>query len=567
MRNKRGRFGISFAMRRATFYGSVHLCAALALCAVSAAPAARAQSGPQAVPASAPAPLSAIDWLSASVSAPRPQGPNANPAPAPLGEPPVTGGIAPPQAITTTVLGGPNLNGINLDGVGLLSPAQTGFPRALWGAARASDVASAIAGLDTGHIPALQSLAVTLLLAEAEAPATAEGETNGAVLMARIDKLLAMGALDQAYALIEAAGPATNPELFRRAFDVSLLAGAEDRACQQMRATRGVDIAAQTRIFCAARAGDWSGANLTLTTEKALGGIAPLQSELLARFLDPEPFGDAPLPAPPKPITPLMWRIYDALGETLPTGTLPLAFAHAELSERAGWKAQAEAAERLTRASVLSPNQLLGIYTARVPAASGGVWDRIAAFQAFDAAYSAQDSAAITAALPRAYAAAKVAELEVPFAALFAEGLAEMRANGADFGAEAGAIAYELGLLSPAYERLASAADGQANPSSARHALLAGLARGDVAGLAGTSALGRAVAAGFAAPPLPDDLAQLAQSGAVGMATLAAMARIQAGIYGEARALTEGLALLRVLGLETAARRTALELMILERRG
>jgi hypothetical protein len=38
-------------------------------------------------------------------------------------------------------------------------------------------------------------------------------------------------------------------------------------------------------------------------------------------------------------------------------------------------------------------------------------------------------------------------------------------------------------------------------------------------------------------------------------------------VFGEDRAVTEGLALLRALGLESAARRTALELMILERRG
>jgi pilus assembly protein TadC len=75
------------------------------------------------------------------------------------------------------------------------------------------------------------------------------------------------------------------------------------------------------------------------------------------------------------------------------------------------------------------------------------------------------------------------------------------------------------------------------------------------------------VAAGFTNSPLPDDLALLVQSGQQGMGLLAAMSRIQAGIYGEARALTEGLALLRALGQEQAARRTALELMILERRG
>jgi hypothetical protein len=548
----------------------------VALCAVLLCGPARAQS--EAIDFGDPplaTPLSAIDWLSATV-APAAMNGTANAfgasatanAPLPFGEAPVSGGIAPPQAIETTVLGGagsPDMAA--LDGIGLLPAAQTGLPRALWGEVLNSDVAASIAALQIDAIPALQSLALTVLLAEAEAPALAPGSAPGQVLLARIDKLLAMGALDQAFALIEAAGPATNPDLFRRAFDVSLLAGDEDRACTQMRATRGLAIAAQTRIFCAARAGDWSGANLTLRAESALGGFDAATAELLARFLDPAPFGDAPLPPPPKPLTPLIWRIYDALGETLPTGTLPLAFAHAELSPRAGWKAQSEAAERLARAAVLSPNQLLGIFTANRPAASGGIWDRITAFQRFESAYKARDFGAIAGSLPAAYSAMKAAETEVPFAALFAEGLAEMMAQeGADFGA-ASEIAYELGLLSPAYERLSRAPHMSDEASTVRHALLAGLASGNVDAADATSALGRAVAGGFANPELPADLSALAASGAVGMATLAAISRIQAGVYGEERALTEGLALLRALGLESAARRTALELMILERRG
>jgi hypothetical protein len=514
-------------------------------------------------------PLSAIDWLSATVTpAAPPAAPNASRAvvPAPPTEPPVTGGLAPDASISTTVLGRPGSFGTQLDGVGLLAPDQTGFTRDLWGQSGAKDVVLAINALQVDSIPALKSLAVSLLLAEAAPPQAGPNPIRaGDVLIARIDKLLSMGALDQAYALIEAAGPATQPDLFRRAFDVSLLAGEEDRACQQMRATRGLDIAAPTRIFCAARAGDWPGANVTLGAELALGGIPPLEGALLSRFLDPEPFGDTPLPAPPKPITPLVWRIYDALGETLPTGPLPLAFAHAELGPRAGWKAQSEAAERLARASVLSPNQLLGIFTSAKPAASGGIWDRIAAFQAFETAYSAQDLPAMNAALPAAYAAAKTAEIEVTFAALFGEGLAALDLSG--FDPDVRAMIDELGLLSPAYADLAQKAAPQPPVSSARHELLVGLARGDVASVTPTSALARAVAAGFTNPPLPDDLALLVQSGQQGMGLLAAMSRIQAGIYGEARALTEGLALLRALGQEQAARRTALELMILERRG
>ena len=96
------------------------------------------------------------------------------------------------------------------------------------------------------------------------------------------------------------------------------------------------------------------------------------------------------MPPAPNPVTPLDWKMYEAIGEPLPTEGLPIAFSYAELGPRAGWKAQIEAAERLTRAGTIPPNVILGLYTEREPAASGGVWDRVEAFQDFEAALAAR---------------------------------------------------------------------------------------------------------------------------------------------------------------------------------
>ncbi|MFD1808953.1 hypothetical protein ACFSHQ_15025 [Gemmobacter lanyuensis] len=85
----------------------------------------------------------------------------------------------------------------------------------------------------TDTLPALQGLLLTLLLAEAEPPVDSGG--RGVLLLARVDKLLAMGALDQALALTALAGPPT-PDLFRRRFDIALLTGTEDAACEEMTA-------------------------------------------------------------------------------------------------------------------------------------------------------------------------------------------------------------------------------------------------------------------------------------------------------------------------------------------
>ncbi|MDP3959320.1 MAG: hypothetical protein Q8Q26_04475 [Pseudorhodobacter sp.] len=493
------------------------------------------------LPARAEAPLSAIDWLSQSLATPVAAPPPVEPAVTP-------GGV--PDDVSVTVLGGPSP-----DAVGLLPPQATGLPRALWGPGSTITIAARITAARTDALPALQELLITLLLAEADPPPDAGG--RGVLLLARIDKLLDLGALEQATALMQASG-ATTPDLFRRSFDAALLTGTEDRACQVMRASPDLAPTFPARIFCLARAGDWNAAALTLRTAQALGLISAEEDALLSRFLDTALFeGEANLP-PPAKLTPLVWRLFEAIGEPLPTGGLPLAFAAAELSDQSGWKAQIEAAERLTHAGAIAPNQLLGLYTARMPAASGGVWDRVAAFQRFDAALTRGDPAAVAETLPLAWARMTEVELEVPFAALYADPLHQLALAG-----DAGALAFRVMLLSDRYERAAL----DRTPTDSFEAFLIGLARGSVQGLAAPDSMARAIAPAFLTPvPSPEATALLAEH-RLGEALLAAIDAIGRGVQGDLRGVTEGLSLLRAVGLEDVARRTALQLLLLERRG
>ena len=79
--------------------------------------------------------------------------------------------------------------------------------------------------------------------------------------------------------------------------------------------------------------------------------------------------------------------------------------------------------------------------------------------------------------------------------------------------------------------------------------------------------LGRAIVAGYTAPALPEAYAALVDQRRMGEAILLAIAQIGRGLQGEQREVSEGLAALRLLGLADAARRTALQLVLLERRG
>lgn len=492
-------------------------------------------------PLAAQEPLSAIDWLSKSVTTPI--------AVLPPEEPAVSKGAMPEDVAVST------LDGPSPDAAGLLPGSITGLPRNLWGMGRTDEIVTRIAGAPTETLPALRALLMTLLLAEADAPVDAAGK--GRLLLARIDKLLAMGALDQAKSLMEAGGQ-TGPQYFRRTFDVALLTGEEDAACATMQESPDLAPTFPARIFCLARSGDWNAAALTLRTAQALGFITDQEDALLSRFLDPDLYeGEEALPAPEHP-TPLVWRMMEAIGEPLPTQTLPLAFSHAELRDAAGWKAQIEAAERLTRAGALEPNQLLGRYTERLPAASGGVWDRVQAFQRFDEAMSSGDAESVAQALPVVWLRMTEAELEVPFANLYSEALRKIPLTG-----EAAALAFRVGLLSDRYEGVAQAR----RPVTATEGFLVALAKGSVEGATPTDSMGRAIASAFLGGETSEEATALLAENRVGEAVLLAMEQIQRGVHGDLRGVSEGLTLLRKLGLETAARRTGLELLLLERRG
>ena len=317
-------------------------------------------------------PLSAVPWLSESIRVERSPPPR-RPSIAVL--PPVPG----TEQITVTPLGE-----VSHEAVGTMSPAETGLPRNLWGPATALDVRAAIQQHPDDGVPAARDLFRKLLLAEADPPSGSG--VSASVLLARIDRLLAMGALGDAEALIERAGPDA-PELFRRWFDIGILTNNAEAPCAALRQNPALSPTLPARVFCLARGGDWNAAEITLVLGEEIGAISADDQPLIARFLDPALFelDEAEVPIP-EPLTPLDFLMREAVGLARPAGPLPVAFLHHDLDEHAPLRSRIEAAERLTLSGGVAPARLMKAYRAGTPAASGGVWDRAAAVQALDAA-------------------------------------------------------------------------------------------------------------------------------------------------------------------------------------
>ncbi|MDQ2088817.1 hypothetical protein NO357_02730 [Marimonas arenosa] len=460
-------------------------------------------------------------------------------------EPPVTESALSPD-VTVAPLGA-----AGRDAVGLLPASVTGLPPSLWQASRSADLARALGRQDVLGLPAMQSLLYTLLLAEAEPPGDARG--GHLMLSARVMKLMELGAIEPAQALIERAGPNT-PGLFALWFDLSLLSGTEETACNALNKSPFLSTDTAIRIFCQARGGDWAAAALMLDTARALKLMPPVEEQLVSLFIDPELIEEGIEIAPPAEVSPLVFRLFEAAGTPLPTASLPRAYAMADLRDTVGWKAELEAAERLSRTGALSENRLIDVYTARHPAASGGIWDRVEALQRFDTAMQSGDPGAVARTLPAAWTAMQAAHLEVPFARFYGRGLARLPLTG-----KAHRLALTIGLLSPDYESIA----GRMTLENDEERFLAALARGAPQEAVTRDPLARTIARAFADPNVPQPLVPLLDQSRLGEAILRAMELFSSGVEGNLTDIEHALRGFRVIGLEDTARRAGLQLMLL----
>ncbi|MBR9766347.1 MAG: hypothetical protein GYB53_23255, partial [Rhodobacteraceae bacterium] len=297
-------------------------------------------------------------------------------------------------------------------------------------------------------------------------------------------------------------------------------------------------------------------------TASALGTLEPAEERLLTRFLHVDLDDTAISLPPPADLSPLLFRLSEAIGEPLPTSDLPRAYAYYDLRGRAGWKAALEAGERLARSGALPENRLLGLYSGGKPSASGGIWDRVAAVQRFDAAIAVPrpDPGRVIESLPEAFTAMSEAGLQTTFAALYGARLAPY----ADAPGEAGRMATRALLLAPGAATLSREIEAR-NPTET---FLLALAQGQPASVEAPSDRARIVARGFAAQTRPPErIQQLISDGQLGEAILEAMQLYAFAMQGNLPDIAPALATFRAIGLEETARAAALQLLLLDDRG
>lgn len=506
-----------------------------------------------AAPAQARPPLSASDWLSGSIQNPgtvsawRPGDPRpAEEALKSRREIARTGAVD-PVAVT-------RLGQDNPDSTGTVSARAADLPADLWGQSDAATLAQQIAR-SSPRLPALRRLERRLLAAQLQPPPAQAGD-EGKLFLARVDKLLDMGATGAARELLRAAGP-PDPQRFRRIFDISLLSGDEAEACDLMDRTPGVAPSFPARIFCLALGGDWAAAALVHHGAEAMGLIDPQMAALLAQYLD-DGYSDQPQAlTPPQVVTPLDLRLYEAIGQPLSSTELPLAFALADLSQNGGWKARLDAAERLARAGAIPASRLRAIYVEQKPAASGGVWDRAAAVQALDRALSQRDIAAIETALPQAFDRMTEARLGPALADMVGAHVGALPLTG-----RAGQIGLWLALQAGQWQVVQTPPADSAPFDLWLLDFASGLAEATPSAGPGADRAQVLLDAFRASTPVPGRIAEKIGAHRKGEALLEAIGDTDAGLDGDLARAAQGVRSLRALGQAEIARQAAVELIL-----
>lgn len=437
--------------------------------------------------------------------------------------------------------------------VGLLSSAQSGLPGDLWLGSEPETLSALIQAVEQ-PVPALRALMRSLMLAEAAPPAAGRAGIDHLAL--RLNWLQENGAVEEALAMLDII-EVKDPQLFAIWADLNLLVGQSDPVCTALAQQPHLSQDFSLQVFCTARTGDWDRAALILQSAQALGELSSRDADLLSRFLDPDLHENSRPLLPPVRPTPLEFRLFEALGEPLPTAPLPLAFSVLDLGGDNGWRAQIEAAERLARAGSLPANHLLGLYSLRQAAASGGVWDRVSALQRFEAALLRAAPDVISQALTEVWPQMRSPRLLDLFSELFAQPLHSTKLDG-----RAGVMARRAAFLSPQYEELSVSLD-QTNPETR---FLTAISRGQSPEGTNLPDLPHslAVARGFSDVDMPKPLRAQMDDGKLGEVILRAMALFSSGAQGNAQDLTDALATLRGVGLEQTARRGALQLILLD---
>ncbi len=285
------------------------------------------------------------------------------------------------------------LPGISKNSVGFFSGNRLGLPINAWSGETEILLAKEVKKISISELYHLNRFLKRILLVEIDPPITQVDApyAGTAFLRSRISKLIDMGALDDAEALLEAASPLTEFGLLDLWTEVSFLTRRLDNFCEMILQSHNTKMVPSHRIVCLARSGDWNAAALALATYTSIGEIDNELETLLINYLDHE----AELDLVNKDIclekSAILLYLCGFSGIRISDSELPVKFLYSNLSRSKSLRTRISTSEEFVKSGSLDPNVLFSNYRVKEPSASGGVWARAKIVQNVDKSLNASD--------------------------------------------------------------------------------------------------------------------------------------------------------------------------------
>lgn len=272
-----------------------------------------------------------------------------------------------------------NLPNISKNSIGIYPSIRLGINSNVWKNSNEYEISNLLEKISISDLYYLNRLLKRILLIEADPPIIVkEKKFSGSYfLRARILKLIQMGALDEAEALLLDANPTTDPNLIDLWSKISFLTLRFDNFCKSVLKSYHTLIHPAHKIICLARSGDWNAAALSLATYSSIKQIESDYEKLLINFLDHESeleITDKTFCNKDKPI---LIYLCDFSNVNTLNSQIDVKYLYNDLGRGKSIRSRIIASEELVKSGAINPGILFSTYRIKKPSTSGGVWARV----------------------------------------------------------------------------------------------------------------------------------------------------------------------------------------------
>ena len=278
------------------------------------------------------------------------------------------------------------LPNISKNSIGIYPSIKIGINSDIWKNNNEIEISTILKKIRISDLYYLNRLLKRILLIESDPPIIAVDEKfSGTIfLRQRILKLIQMGALDDAEALILDAEPTFDPNLTDLWSEISFLTYRFERFCKAILNGYHNSLEPAHKIICLARSGDWNAAALSLATFSSINEIDSDHEKLLINYLDHE--AELEIINKDKCEEDKSVIIYLCNFSNINTQipSYGVKFLYNNLGRGKSIRSRIVASEELVKSGALNPNILFSTYKIKQPSTSGGVWARAKLVQELD---------------------------------------------------------------------------------------------------------------------------------------------------------------------------------------